>query len=100
MPIPIPEARYFWPIFPFGECADCTLVTLLSAMFVSLCGKESASSLTPRPQRARGTPPSAQQHRPGLDADAEQAVRPLPQVLAVVEAGLPVELVGGEVQVP
>src|SRR5438270_10461913 len=28
----MPEARYFWPIFPFGEYSDLTLVRVVSGM--------------------------------------------------------------------
>src|SRR6266542_3370458 len=31
----MPEARYFCPIAPFGECAELTLVTLVSPIAVS-----------------------------------------------------------------
>src|SRR4051794_25586297 len=49
----------------------------------------------------RGRRPSpGQQHRPTIDADPEEDIRLLTQVLALVIARLAVELVGGEVEVP
>src|SRR3954471_3089109 len=45
-------------------------------------------------------PSASQPHRAGVDLDAEEHVRPLPQVLPLVIARLAVELVGCEVEVP